>query len=198
MENTNKPMITFDDIKKANASLKTTDIHGKDYVEVNQRIKAFRMCYPCGTITTEIVNMSEGGVLMKAIVSDDYGKVLGTGFAMELKGASTVNKTSFIENCETSAVGRALGMCGFGIDTSVASADEVINAIEQQNTTPEPEPIKLDENLLAEAQSINLTLEKLSSYFKKDISEITNEDLAKGIALQREAIAKVMATRANK
>lgn len=60
--------------------------------------------------------------------------VLGTGTAYEKEGSTFINKTSYIENCETSAVGRALGMAGFGIDTSIASAEEVQNAIANQGT----------------------------------------------------------------
>ena len=124
--------MTFEELAKANAGLKTTDVKGKDYVEVNQRIKAFRMCFPEGSIQTEIVSLENGVVTMKATVSND-GKVLGTGTAQEKEGSTYINKTSYIENCETSAVGRALGMCGFGIDTSIASLEEVTNAINNQN-----------------------------------------------------------------
>ena len=70
---------------------------------------------------------------MRAMVCGEDGKLLGTGTAQEKETSSFINKTSFIENCETSAVGRALGMCGFGIDTSIASAEEVQNAINNQD-----------------------------------------------------------------
>lgn len=122
----------YKDIEKANQLIKTTDIKGKDYAEVNQRIKAFRIVYPDGSITTDLLTDSDGICIFKATVCDGDGKVLGTGHAKEKEGSSYINKTSYIENCETSAVGRALGMCGFGIDTSVASYEEVANAVEQQ------------------------------------------------------------------
>ena len=125
-------MITYQDIDMANGALKTTDVKGKPYIEVNQRIKAFRMCYPNGSISTEILFLGDGVVTMKATVCNEEGHVLGTGTAQEKETSSFINKTSYIENCETSAVGRALGMCGFGIDTSVASAEEVQNAINNQ------------------------------------------------------------------
>lgn len=121
----------FEDIKRINETLKTTDVKGRPYVEVNERIKAFRMLYPEGTIITEILDLTDGVVTMRATVSVD-GKVLGTGHAQEKESSSFINKTSFVENCETSAVGRALGMIGIGIDTSVASAEEVENAILNQ------------------------------------------------------------------
>ena len=126
-------MITFEQIKKANEQIKTTDIKGKEYAEVNQRIKAFRMCFPNGSISTEILALADGIVTMRATVCNEEGQVLGTGTAQEKETSSFINKTSYIENCETSAVGRALGMCGFGIDTSVASFEEVQNAIRNQN-----------------------------------------------------------------
>ncbi len=125
--------MTYEQIKEASKSIKTTDIRGKQYAEVNQRIKAFRMICPNGCITTEILSNEDGVVVMKASVLDEEGKLLGTGLAYEKEGSSNINKTSYIENCETSACGRALAMCGIGIDTSVASYEEVADAIEQQD-----------------------------------------------------------------
>lgn len=125
-------MITFEDIKKANDTIATMNIAGKDYAEVNQRIKAFRMVYPEGTINTEIISLENGVCTMKSTAMNE-GKILGTGFAQEKEGSTFINKTSYIENCETSAVGRALGMCGFGIDTSVCSAEELQNALNNQD-----------------------------------------------------------------
>jgi len=128
-------------IQKVNKDLKTTNIKGKEYVEVNQRIKGFRQLYPEGSILTEIISLENGFVVMKATVLVN-GEIIGTGHAFEKESSSYINKTSYIENCETSAVGRALGMCGIGIDTSVASAEEVALAIEQQNAEPPKKPTK--------------------------------------------------------
>lgn len=125
------------DLAIANETIKTTDIKGKEYAEVNQRIKAFRMVYPQGTIVTDMISNENGVCIFKARVSDDNGHILGTGTAYEKEGSTFINKTSYIENAETSAVGRALGMAGFGIDVSVASAEEVQNAINNQEVTQE-------------------------------------------------------------
>lgn len=127
----------FKDIQRVNATLKTVDIKGNDYVEVNKRVMAFRELEPNGTITTEIVDIKEdkngGGIVtMKATVCDGEGRLLATGTAQEKESSSYINKTSYIENCETSAVGRALGFIGIGTDTSIASAEEVLNAITNQ------------------------------------------------------------------
>lgn len=135
-------MVTFEQIQAANATIRTTDIKGKEYAEVNQRIKAFRMVYPDGFIMTKMESNENGVCVFTAEVGcyDESGDMytLATGTAYEKESSSFINKTSYIENCETSAVGRALGMAGFGIDTSVASYEEVSNAIRNQNAKPDP------------------------------------------------------------
>lgn len=125
--------MTFNELQEANKLIKTIDVKGKDYAEVPQRIKAFRSLFPNGAIETSIISNDNQMVVMKATVRDEEGHVLGEGHAYEKESSSFINKTSYIENCETSAVGRALGMCGFGIDTSVASYEEVANAISNQD-----------------------------------------------------------------
>ena len=130
--------MTFDTLQLANKQIKTIDVKGKQYAEVNQRIKAFRILYPEGCIETELISMKEGVCVFRAIAKDGLGNIIGTGHACEKEDSSFINKTSYIENCETSAVGRALGMCGIGIDVSVSSADELMNALKQQK---ELEPI---------------------------------------------------------
>ena len=113
------------------AKLKTVNIHGKGYVEVNQRIKYFREHYPEGSLITEMVSNDDGVCIFKATaIIDD--KARSTGWAYEKEGSTNINRTSYIENCETSALGRCLGNLGIGIDGSVASAEEVQNAIKQQ------------------------------------------------------------------
>lgn len=125
------------DLAIANEQIKTTDIKGKDYAEVNQRIKAFRMVYPQGSIRTEMLSNENGVCVFRATVWDETNTLLASGHAYEKEDSTFINKTSYIENCETSAIGRALGMAGFGIDVSVASAEEVANAIANQEVTQE-------------------------------------------------------------
>ena len=108
--------ITYEDLQKANALIQTTDVKGKEYAEVPQRVKAFRSVYPQGTISTEIVSVENGLCIIHATVASD-GIILGEGTAYEKEGSSFINRTSYIENCETSAVGRALGF---------AAVDEMI------------------------------------------------------------------------
>ena len=127
--------ITYEQIKAVSDGIVTTNIKGKEYAAVNGRINAFRRLYPQGFITTDIVSLEAGVVVMKATCGyyeNGQAVVLGTGMAYEREGSSNINKTSYIENCETSAVGRALGMAGIGVTTAVASSEEVQNAILQQ------------------------------------------------------------------
>lgn len=109
--------------KQKNAQGKLEDI-GKPYAEVKERVSAFRKVFPDGTITTELVSNENGIVVFKATVQAE-GKTLATGHANEFVQTSGVNQYNAMENCETSAVGRALGFCGFGIKQSIASADEM-------------------------------------------------------------------------
>lgn len=133
--------MTYEEIKKANQQLDTVNIKGKDYVQVNDRVKAFRSVCPGGVIETEMVYYEGGRVMFKATVKDQDDRILATGYAEEKEGSTMINKTSFIENCETSAVGRALGFAGIGIDGSMASAEEVATAIINQNA-PKTAPAK--------------------------------------------------------
>ena len=125
-------MFDWKELEQANKQMQGIDIKGKFYMEVNQRIKAFRMVCPQGSIITEMISNENGVCVFKATVLNEEKTILGTGTAYEKESSTFINKTSYIENCETSAVGRALGMCGFGIDTSIASAEEVTNAINNQ------------------------------------------------------------------
>lgn len=178
----NENRITYEDISKANETIKTTDIKGKEYAEVNQRIKAFRMVYPNGTIETEMISNENGVCIFRANIYND-NKLLSTGTAYEKENSTFINKTSYIENCETSAIGRALGMCGFGIDTSVASAEEVQNAIANQESKAKPNTkVKDKEVMITEQQKQKIkeiyTKEEILNYLndvveKKKLSDLT-------------------------
>ena len=115
--------------------LKTINIKGKSYVQVNERLKHFREIYQHKFgLTTEILEMTEKVILIKATITcQETGFVVAEGTAMESKDAGFINKDSHIENCETSAWGRALGNFGIGIDDSIASYEEVSTAIKNEN-----------------------------------------------------------------
>tara|TARA_R110002012_G_scaffold279242_1_gene467186 strand:+ start:2813 stop:3346 length:534 start_codon:yes stop_codon:yes gene_type:complete len=116
--------------------LKTINIKGKDYVEVHTRLKYFREVYAEYTIDSIVLDKTPESIMIKAEIKDTTGRLIASGIAEEYKGSSYINKTSYVENCETSAWGRALGNFGIGLDNSVASADEVVNAISNQKSKP--------------------------------------------------------------
>lgn len=173
-------ILTFEQIEKANAEIRSTDVKGKSYAEVPQRVKAFRKCFPSGSITTEIVSLENGVVIMKATVLTENGRILATGTASEKENSTFINKTSFIENCETSAVGRALGFLGFGIDTSIASAEEVANDVNHQEQPQANEEINA---LISQVEKFQ-TIEELKSFW------LSNEKYQKNVDLKNTVINK--------
>ena len=114
-----------------------TDIRGKQYETVDSRVRRFRDDHPTGEIKTKVLVDDDTRVLMRAKIKID-GKRVASGLAEEIRGSSNINQTSAVENCETSAVGRALGFAGYDAAGSIASADEVSRAIDQQQSTSIP------------------------------------------------------------
>lgn len=144
--------------------MKTINIKGKAYVEVNERIKYFRKEYPEWSLITEIIKLENGFCLVKASAIDENDNVRATGHAYENENSSRINQTSYIENCETSAVGRCLGVLGIGIDTSIASAEEVLNAITNQETKNEPKELTQSIDEYKTDMDLISTLEDLKAY----------------------------------
>lgn len=195
-------MVTYEQIEQVNKEIKPTEIKGKQYAEVNQRIKAFRKLYPNGKISTEIVKHENGVVIMKSTIFDDERIVIATGFASEKENSNNINKTSYIENCETSAVGRALGMCGLGIDCQVASKEEMEGKVVSAEVLE-----KELEKLSIEYSKLRTTLTELEYDFRRedinawilndakvetqDLEELNNEDLKKLNKCYRRIIAKI-------
>lgn len=190
-------MSTYEQIQKANEAIqpitleKTNKRTGvttkKEYAEVNQRIKAFRMVYPDGCIKTKMVSNENGVCVFRAEVyamrlsgpTEGNGrKLLATGTAYEKEDSSFINSTSYIENCETSAVGRALGMAGFGIDTSVASAEEVQNAMVQQAEKEKINAVQR-KSLESRCKSDGVDAAKLCELYKvKSIADLSVKQLS--------------------
>ena len=152
--------MTFEELQKVNEKLTAMDIKGKKYIPVNERVKAFRMLFPEGQIITELVKYEDGVVIMKAIIGDGMGKTLAIDYAKEVEGSTNINRTSAVENCSTSATGRALGLLGIGIDTSIASYEEVQNAQMNQEANQLATPSE-KAGLIASARSKGIEVEEL-------------------------------------
>lgn len=122
---------------------KAVDIKGKKYILVSDRVLYFNETYPKGYIQTELLSEPQDTrVVVRATVSPEEGRRF-TGMAQEVVGEGYINKTSALENCETSAVGRALAMMGIGVIDSIASIDEINKAkTSPQNYPPDPSEVK--------------------------------------------------------
>jgi len=110
---------------------KAIDIKGKDYVMVKDRLIYFNEIYPNGSIRTRIISeIGSGTYVVEAKVVPDHKNIerYFSGHSQAIVGDGMVNKTSALENAETSAVGRALALMGIGVLDSVASADEIVKA----------------------------------------------------------------------
>ena len=146
--------------------MKKIKIHGKDYVMVKDRIIHFNEHYPNGSIRTELIEMTDRFIVKSTVIPDvDKPERYFTGHAEEVIGSSQINKTSALENCETSAIGRALGCLGIGVEDAFASADEVKNAQHQQQN---PHYQKTDNHL-----------EKFSTLLKDSYFDGKRNDLKK-------------------
>lgn len=192
--------MNYQDITRVNSEMTMIDLKGKNYAMVPERVTAFRKLYPEGFITTEILSHDGMVVTMQARVgyyaADGTRVILGTGLAQEVKGKGMVNGTSYIENCETSAVGRALGMLGLGINGGgICSAEELANAIVAQR-----QPDKSEFSDMSDARMEILELAKGDVSKLNEVIERITEGKFKsmdGMNLQQLVAVKKIIQRAN-
>jgi len=112
-------------------------IHGKEYETVASRIHKFRESHGNHSLVTDVLERTNDCVVVKAAIFNDNDRLVATGHAEEYRSASNINKTSALENAETSAIGRALASFGLG-GTEFASADELTNAITTKPSASKP------------------------------------------------------------
>ena len=129
----------------------------KDYVQVNDRIMAFWKDHPNGRIHTEILSWENNILIMRAMVWRDINDIhpAAIGHAYEKENSTQINSTSCLENAETSVVGRCLAILGYEIKRSVASREEVENAIAQQEELKKEEDRTNDPALKAKWTLLN-------------------------------------------
>lgn len=120
----------------------------ENYATVNERLLKFRNDYPNGIIDPEIIKWTDDGIIVIQVkiykTPEDFAKGIyaAKAHAYEKEGSNWINDGNALENCETSAVGRALAMMGYEIKKSIASREEVENAMnrrEQKQAQPQPE-----------------------------------------------------------
>ena len=177
--------VSYEQIKKANEEIKTMKVGNGDYAKVSERVTAFRKVYPTGSIVTQIehINDDETEVRIIAIVKDGENTI-STARATEkkeAKGKMTINLTDMIENCETSAVGRALGFAGFGIDNEIASGEDV-----QRN--------KYKNKMYEIYANMFISEEEAKTIIKASINELCRKLGIKGVDLELEVQDKLWAS----
>jgi hypothetical protein len=176
-----------------------------DYVEVNVRLEKFWNDHPKGRVATEIIKWDGGIVGIKASIYKDIkdDNPISTGHAYEKENSTFVNKTSYVENCETSAVGRALALMGYEIKKGIASKEEVENAKHQQaeadkkKTTPKPKSKtwKVDGKDYTEGAIKNLMMKKHGNKddAKQEWDMFETLDLEDQVGIIKEMIEEVAA-----
>tara|TARA_R110000772_G_scaffold65396_1_gene145955 strand:- start:5925 stop:6437 length:513 start_codon:yes stop_codon:yes gene_type:complete len=147
--------------------MKTINIKGKEYITVNERLIYFRKeeTFTNWSIVESIFSLDDKEGIFKVEILDQNGDLVVSAHAQEYRDSSFINKTSFLENGFTSALGRALGYLGIGIDTSIASANEVQNAFQNQTET-KPQASTDDRKWLTESQ-LNATLKATEDQAQK-------------------------------
>lgn len=189
-----KPEVTLID--------KAINIKGKQYVLVSDRILYFNENYTNGCINTEMITNPENpNIIIKATVMPDIKNPLRTftGYSQATIGDGYINKTSALENAETSAVGRALGLMGIGVIESIASADEMNKALNSNGTkTQQAKPeAKPDEEVnpdkvreYADLLQKATTMQELVGLVKQIPTIYQNEKFIKFVKEQRDRINK--------
>ena len=184
--------INYERIAEVNKGIKYTPVKGKNYAEVAQRVQAFRNLIPGGYITTEIIQFDPGVVYMKAecgYYENGQKVTLATGMAFERQDASNVNKTSYIENCETSAIGRALGNFGIGIDEAVCTADELIQKLSHEDDKPQKTEFEkaATAEKTATTKAVNKAIKNGETELKR--APLTEEELLRRYSLAMQHLA---------
>lgn len=179
--------------------MKFKDKSELEYVDVASRIQTFRDEYKDHKILTSVVKLEKYNekhmyALVKAEIQNADNFVIATGNALEVEGSNTINKTSFLENAETSAVGRALAFLGIGSSESVATKEEVEGAKEKQQVIQKKETVEKGKDLAAKAKK-NMKAIDLS-FIPKLVngkrSEVSLKKLGKGLVAM--GITKPVAT----
>ena len=150
---------------------------GKKYTMVSTRVEAFRKAFGMEYgIETDIISYNGDTVIAKAVIKNKDGMIIGSGYAEEIRGTSLVNKTSAVENCETSAVGRALASIGLH-GGQYASINEIEQAQQKEIIIDEKEAQKFADERIKEVQSIKDLdeLQQWDEYFSDQLDKLNEE-----------------------
>jgi hypothetical protein len=154
----------------------------KDYIPVAERIEKFYEKFPTGKINTQILehNIETGFVMIRAEIYREAEDTLpaATGHAFEVRGDSFVNKTSYVENAETSAVGRGLALLGFEIKRGIASKEEMEKVERSEPSGPRPVPATAnrDKDVMTALEILGKSEDWLNVQMQKRWPEVKAKD----------------------
>ena len=156
----------------------TVDIKGKKYSTVNERHRHLLQYFPEARFNEEILFHDNERVVVKTELH--IGETIyAVGHAEEHRNANFINKTSALENCSSSALGRCIA--AFGLSGSeYASAEELVNALNNQGTT---KSVSIKDEIKKQTTETKLTA--LYSNWKKE-----NDSIEKSFELQQTNIKK--------
>tara|TARA_R100000654_G_scaffold58857_1_gene85555 strand:- start:1037 stop:1564 length:528 start_codon:yes stop_codon:yes gene_type:complete len=152
------------------------NIRGKDYITVPKRMAEFRKEHTIKegwAVVTECQDIPDK-IRVKAMILNPAGMVVATGHAEEKPGSNPINKTNAIENCETSAVGRALAMCGYGGE-SFASAEDMAQV--QASETPIDQALISD--IESKAKEASIDIDRINARYGVQRLQDLSQDAAK-------------------
>ena len=181
--------------------LKTIKVQGgKEYAEVHTRVNYFRSTeqFKGWGQDCEIIHQTETSIIMKATIYYPDGRIASTGYAKEDIDGARINQRNHVEVCDTSAVGRALGFLGIGINQgSIASYEEVMNAKVNEkidalkdkelnlgipkNKEKKPEPPTgdplLDIPMIQKGLKAKKTMQQIEQWLRLTYDDLTIEEL---------------------
>lgn len=175
-----------------------------EYVTVNERIIKFYEKYPNGRINTHLLEVNSEKVILRATVYRDATKIVrnpvtgeaeadSTGYAEELRAVGFVNKTSAVENGETSAVGRALALLGFEIKKGIASREEVQGAIDTRAAMEKPMTAAQEQAIYTCLAKLGITPADYEKKIGRPIDGINLADASEYIGKLKTAVARAQA-----
>jgi hypothetical protein len=173
----------------------------EDYVPVAERLEKFYAAYPEGRVLTAIVehDREAGFILMRAEVyrNADDAQPAATGHAFEIRSEGYVQKTSYVEVCETSSVGRALALLGFEVKRGIASREEIEKplrmaggrATQASEPSPEEQAARLDAEILQSAAALGYDAAKVRKWVNQKF-KVTDGLDSLSPELKREVLKK--------
>lgn len=163
----------------------------EDYQKVAGRQQIFKKKFSTHKITTHLLDTciidGKHQVIIKCEILNGSGKVCATGIALEREGTSKINKTNWLENCETSAIGRAFRALGIGDNDNYASKEEVDKAKDKLGEVERKENISRGKALTSKAKKNAKSI---------DLSFITDDRSKQGLVAMNNGFKMIGITKA--